>query len=145
MSIGPKIVLRAIAIVLGLGLGFMAVDAQSQETAEEAAPAVAPDALIAPYEDELLRLSEILGAVHFLRTLCKFEDGPLWRERMQALIEAEDASGIRRDQLTAQFNRGYETFSTSYRTCTQNATAALDHFLTEGVKLTETLNTRFGS
>ena len=41
-----------------------------------------------PYEQDLMRLSEILGALHYLRPLCGAPDGTLWRDEMQALIEA---------------------------------------------------------
>ena len=48
-----------------------------------AAPAAAaPDSK--PYDDRLFRLSEILGAVHYLRELCGAEEGQQWRERMAA-------------------------------------------------------------
>ena len=36
-----------------------------------------------------MRLSEILGAVQFLRELCGTNEGALWRDQMQALIDAE--------------------------------------------------------
>ena len=32
-----------------------------------------------PYDDRLMRLSEILGAVHYLRELCGANDGQAWR------------------------------------------------------------------
>ena len=32
-----------------------------------------------PYDDKLLRLSEILGAIHYLRELCGAREGQTWR------------------------------------------------------------------
>ncbi|RPI39238.1 MAG: TIGR02301 family protein, partial [Hyphomicrobiaceae bacterium] len=49
-----------------------------------------------PYDDKLLRLSEILGAVHYLRELCGNNDGQLWRDRMKDLMNAEGSSALRR-------------------------------------------------
>ena len=49
-----------------------------------------------PYDDKLFRLSEILGAVHYLRELCGSNDGGLWRDRMKELTDAEGSSALRR-------------------------------------------------
>ena len=42
-----------------------------------------------PYDEKLLRLAEILGAVHYLRELCSANEGLYWRERMKELLDAE--------------------------------------------------------
>ena len=42
-----------------------------------------------PYDDRLMRLAEILGAVHYLRELCGSGDGQLWRERMPSFAVVE--------------------------------------------------------
>lgn len=81
--------------------------------------AVAPPAAAAdtkPYDDKLMRLSEILGAVHYLRELCGANEGQLWRERMQELVTAEGSSALRRVRLTTSFNQGYQSFSRTYKT-----------------------------
>jgi hypothetical protein len=54
------------AIVLGLG-----------------APARALDP-VAPFQADLERLSEILGALHYLRAICGSNEGQKWRNEMQA-------------------------------------------------------------
>ena len=51
------------------------------------------------------RLSEILGALHYLRDICGAKEGPAWRNEMQALVDAEAPSGERRERLVASFNR----------------------------------------
>ncbi len=43
----------------------------------------------AAFETELQRLSEILGALHYLRGLCGSKDGQKWRNEMRALLDAE--------------------------------------------------------
>ena len=42
----------------------------------------------APYDGDLQRLAEILGALHYLRGVCNANDGQKWRNEMQALIES---------------------------------------------------------
>ena len=52
------------------------------------------------YENDLQRLSEILGALHYLRDICGAREGQAWRNEMQALIDAEAPSGERKERLT---------------------------------------------
>ena len=70
-----------------------------------------------PYDERLLRLCEVLGAVHYLRELCGANDGQLWRDRMRELMEAEGSSALRRAKLTRSFNNGYRSYSRTYSTC----------------------------
>jgi uncharacterized protein (TIGR02301 family) len=53
----------------------------------------------APYDHDLQRLSEILGALHFLRGICNSNEGQKWRNEAQALIDAEAPSGKRHDDM----------------------------------------------
>lgn len=92
-----------------------------------------------PYDDQLLRLSEILGAVHYLRELCSANDGQLWREHMRTLIDAETASVQRKARISRSFNQGYRNYSRTYTTCTPSAQTAIDRFMAEGVELSEGL------
>jgi uncharacterized protein (TIGR02301 family) len=101
--------------------------------------AQAPSQEQRPYDEKLLRLSEILGAVHFLRELCGGSDGMLWRERMVELIDAEGSSALRRVKLTRAFNSGYQSYSRTYSTCTPTAQGAITKFMTEGAEIAETL------
>lgn len=94
---------------------------------------------VKPYDDKLMRLSEILGAVHYLRELCGAGEDQLWREKMRDLINAEGSSALRRAQLTRSFNKGYNSYSRTYNACTQSAKTAVDRFLVEGVELSESL------
>lgn len=92
-----------------------------------------------PYDDKLFRLSEILGAVHYLRELCGANDGALWRDRMKELMDAEGSSALRRARLTNSFNQGYTSFSRTYKTCTPSAQTTVARFLSEGTQISEGL------
>jgi uncharacterized protein (TIGR02301 family) len=92
-----------------------------------------------PYDDRLFRLSEILGAVHYLRELCGSDEGQLWRERMSDLLKAEGSSALRRARLTRSFNKGYRSYSRTYNTCSPSAQNAINRFLAEGAQLADGL------
>jgi uncharacterized protein (TIGR02301 family) len=94
---------------------------------------------VRPYDDKLLRLSDILGSVHFLRELCGHTDGQLWRDRMRELMDAEGSSALRRAKLTRGFNNGYRSYSRSYTTCTPSAETATTRLIVEGADIAETL------
>lgn len=92
-----------------------------------------------PYDDRLMRLAEVLGAVHYLRELCGANDGQLWRERMRELIQNEGSTALRRARLTRSFNQGYRSYSRTYNICTPSARTAIDRFLAEGAEITDAL------
>jgi uncharacterized protein (TIGR02301 family) len=92
-----------------------------------------------PYDDKLMRLSEILGAVHYLRQLCGANDGQKWREQMRELMDTEGSSALRRARLTRSFNNGYRSYSRTYNVCSQSAQTAITRFLTEGAEIAESL------
>lgn len=92
-----------------------------------------------PYDDKLMRLSEILGAVHYLRELCGANEGQYWRDRMRELTEAEGSTALRRAKLARAFNQGYRSYSRTYNTCSPSAQTAITRFLTEGTQLSEAL------
>ena len=109
-----------------------------------AAPARAADG-DAPFENDLLRLSEILGALHYLRGICGPAEGQKWRNEMQALIDAETPSGDRRARMIAGFNRGYNGFQQTYRTCTPAASVAIRRYIEEGSKISRDLTARYAN
>ncbi len=95
------------------------------------------------YDHDLQRLSEILGALHFLRGICNSNDGQKWRNEARALIEAEAPTGERHDQMVASFNRGYRGFQQSYRTCTPAANLVIRRYLKEGAKIARDITARY--
>ncbi len=99
----------------------------------------------APYDHDLQRLSEILGALHFLRGICGSNEGQKWRAEAQALIDAEAPTGERHDQMVASFNRGYRGFQQSYRTCTPAADVVIRRYLEEGAKIARDITARYAN
>jgi len=99
-----------------------------------------------PFDDSLARLSEILGALHYLRALCGANEGQKWRAEMQALVEAEAPAGsARRAKMIAGFNRGYRGFQQTYRTCTPAADLAIRRYLEEGAKISREVTARYSN
>jgi len=142
---------RAISILL-LGLTLFAASggALAQTTGPDGADGnrLAPEstkpALVAPYDEQLMRLAEVLGSIHYLRELCNANEGLLWREKMTALITAEKPRPLRKSKLISRFNRGYGSFNRTYQKCTPTALVAVDRYMKEGVMLTSQIATRYG-
>lgn len=108
-----------------------------------AAPA-ATQTVDVPYDDKLMRLAEILGSLHYLRTLCGEKNSP-WRKEMQTLLEAEKPETERRARLIARFNRGYRGFWSVHVQCTDTAVEAIDRYITEGAALSGEIIARYGN
>jgi uncharacterized protein (TIGR02301 family) len=92
-----------------------------------------------PYDGKLMRLAEILGAIHYLRELCGAEEGQLWRDQMKEILKSEGTTAVRRAKLVNSFNDGYRGYRRTYRTCTQSATVATTRFSTEGASIAASL------
>ena len=107
-------------------------------------PVRAEDAA-APFDGDLQRLAEILGTLHYLRGICGSNEGPKWRNEMQALIDAETPSGDCRARMIAGFNRGYNGFQQTYRTCTPAASVAIRRYIEEGSKISRDLTARYAN
>ena len=123
-----KPLLAALMIAATLGLGPV----RAQEGA-------------APFDGELARLSEILGTLHYLRGICGNNEGAKWRNEMQALVDAETPSGERRARMISSFNRGYNGFQQTYRTCTPAAGIAIRRYIDEGTKISRDLTARYAN
>ncbi|WP_084143595.1 TIGR02301 family protein [Methylocapsa acidiphila] len=118
-------------------------EAKKNEPPGSETPASEPPA--APYEGQLLRLAEILGSLSYLDELCGSSDAGQWRERMQALLDAEAKTTFRKERLAGAFNRGFRGYERSYRACTQNAQIVITRFLAEGGRLTHEIVSRFSA
>jgi uncharacterized protein (TIGR02301 family) len=110
-----------------------------------AAPARAIETGAAPFDGDLQRLAEILGALHYLRGICGSNEGQKWREQMEALVEAEAPSGERRQKMVASFNRGYRGFQQTYRSCTPSANIAIRRYLDEGARIARDITARYAN
>jgi uncharacterized protein (TIGR02301 family) len=109
------------------------------------APARAIEGGPAPFDNDLQRLAEILGALHYLRNICGANEGPRWRNEMQALIDSESLTGERRSRMVLSFNRGYRGFQQTYRTCTPAADIAIRRYLDEGAKISREITARYAN
>lgn len=158
------------------GVSRRAVESRKSETRKSAktgkpggAPNPTPAVAEAPppaYEPQLLRLSEVMGALAYLQAVCDAPGGgapvtaassgaassdaaldtardKAWRDRMEALMTAEEAGPSRREKLAGAFNRGWQGYQYSYRICTPNAQLARSRFLDEGARLAHDISTRF--
>jgi uncharacterized protein (TIGR02301 family) len=103
-------------------------------------PALAVDP---PYQEEMERLSEIMGSLYFLQPLCKPEVGADWRAEMQDLITLDQPDDDRRQRLAGAFNSGYQAYARLYRLCTTSADQALTRLLVEAEKTARDIHTRY--
>lgn len=111
----------------------------------EPQPDATPPDVTTPYDPDLQRLAEILGALHFLRGICGYDEGQKWRGEAQALIDAETPAGKRHDEMVESFNRGYLGFQQSYRTCTPAAKIVIRRYLEEGAKIARDITARYAN
>ncbi|MBD8905877.1 TIGR02301 family protein [Methylorubrum zatmanii] len=114
---------------------------EKEKDKEPAAPAEPPPA---PYDRDLMRLSEIVGALAFLRNLCTAPDAAEWPARMKAILDTEGVTQGRRDRLAGAYNRGFRGYSLTYRVCTPAADEAARRFIAEGERLSHAIAGRFG-
>jgi uncharacterized protein (TIGR02301 family) len=106
-----------------------------------ATPAPPPETK--PYDPQLMRLAEILGALTYLRGLCGAKDAEEWRARMQTLLEAEGNPPVRKERLAGAYNHGLQGYSLTYRTCTANAQVVILRFLAEGERIAKEVESRY--
>ncbi len=130
----------AVRAACALGLAVLVV------VAGGGAPgAAAPNSADPPYDEQYQRLAEILGGLHHLRSLCGASEPQLWRDKMNALIAAEDPSPERRKRLIDHFNRSYRSLAEIYRQCTPAAEDIIERYLAEGAKLSQDVLTHYGT
>ena len=135
----------AIALVLGLAAGPLAAQTPPKPPPKPAAtPAPTPTETPPPYEPQLLRLAELMGALSYLRDLCQAGDGAQFRDKMSRLLEAEAHTEERKSALAGAFNRGFGDYALTYRTCTSNATEVIGHYLEEASRIARDIAGRYG-
>ena len=106
-------------------------------------PAIAQAEKIPPYEDRLLRLSEIMGSLHFLTLLCRPNEGAIWHTKMNQILEVEAKTTLRKAKLTERFNSGFDGFQATYRKCTPSAETAMARYIAEARVIVRNLTTDF--
>ncbi|VTZ23785.1 conserved exported hypothetical protein [Methylocella tundrae] len=102
-----------------------------------------PESPPPPYEPEVLRLAEILGALAYLDDLCGSKAD--WRAKMQNFLEAEAKTEDRKERLAGTFNRSFHDYEQSYQACTPNAQIIISRFLSEGGRLAHEVVNRFSA
>lgn len=148
--------LKTIIAVVALMLAALPAVAQTTKKEKPAAAEAPPAAAAAPaqpqaetlppaYDEQMMRLAEILGSLHYLRELCGAKEGQLWRNEMEKLIVQEAPSELRKQKLTARFNRGFRGFQEIYRECTPSAAEAANRYLRQGVRLAAEIPGRYGN
>jgi uncharacterized protein (TIGR02301 family) len=137
---------RLVAAVLLVGLFLCAPQLPlCAWAASPPAPAQPPpQAPAQPYDPQLLRLSEILGALSYLTSICEPSQKDAFRVQMQALIDAEANTSPRREEYAGAFNRGYRGLAATYARCTDNARALVGRFREEGVAITRQVRSMYG-
>lgn len=142
---------RRVALSLFVFAGLVSAGAVMAQGGKNAPPPPPPEesvpqVAIVPYDDKLARLAEVLGSVHYLRTLCKAPGADEWRADMQELLDSEtNGEPQRKEKLTAAFNRGYRAFASVYTDCTQAAIVAEERYRNEGATLATEITSRFGN
>ncbi|MDQ1198099.1 uncharacterized protein (TIGR02301 family) [Rhizobium sp. SORGH_AS 787] len=133
-----------LAVLVSMGMP-VASHAANQKPPQPPAPPP-QESKPAPYDDKLARLSEILGAVQYLRTLCPATGPQEWRKAMSDILAADTANEPQRKQrMTAAFNRGYRTFAAVHTSCTPAAILAEQKYRNEGATLAQEITSRFGN
>lgn len=128
-------------LIIALTAIWLAAPAQAQQQQQQQQQSGG----YAPFDGDLQRLSEILGALHYLREICGAKEGQKWRNEMQAILDAEALEGDRRRKVVASFNRGYRGFQQTYRACTPAADLAIRRYLEEGAKIAREITARYGN
>ena len=121
-----------------------AYPAHAQETTTEEPEAPKIRVLPPAYDNQMMRLAEILGALHYLRELCGAKEEQLWRDQMKNLLEKEEPTTERRALLIARFNRGFRGFNETYRECTDAAIEANNRYIRQGIRLANEIPGRYG-
>jgi len=104
-----------------------------------AAPAIAVDP---PYQEQMERLSEMLGSLYFLQPLC--QPGVIdWRAQASELIALDEPDEDRRQRLAGAFNEGYAAYARLYRVCTVSAAEALTRLLVEAEDVAREIHSRY--
>ena len=101
-------------------------------------------ALPPAYTSQMLRLAEILGAVHYLRNLCGADEGMLWRDQMENIVKNEDPTPQRKAEIISRFNRGFRTYQEIHRVCGPTAVEAVNLYMRQGRRLAGEIPGRFG-
>jgi uncharacterized protein (TIGR02301 family) len=140
--------------VLAVAAGPLAAQTQTAQPVKPAAAAAKPASPAAPptpaqpdvpppYEAQLLRLAELIGALAYLRDLCGDADGASFRAKFADLVGAEGTTDARKESLAGAFNRGFRDYELTYRACTPTAREIVARFLDEASRIARDVGNRY--
>jgi uncharacterized protein (TIGR02301 family) len=121
-----------------------AAEAPAAPPPTPAAPPPAAEPAPPPYEPQLLRLSEIMGTLAYLRDVCGAHDADAFHAKMTALLSAEATTDARKERLAGAYNHGFQGYALTYRACTPAAHVVIARFLDEAAKIAKDLAGRYG-
>ncbi len=138
----------AVAIVFA-GPGWQALAAQRSAAKPAPSPTPTQQAKPAPdepppYEPQLLRMAEVIGALSYLRDLCGDGDGDAFRAKFTGLMETEGNTPARKETLAGAFNRGLQGYELTYHACTPAARQIVTRYLDEAARLARDIANRYG-
>lgn len=123
--------------VITLGLSGTAIRAQENKPWLSAP--------MAQFDRDIMRLSELAGALAFLQELCGAADATEWPKVMQQLLSAEGNTPERKARIAGSYNSGYRNYALTYRACTPSAKEASKRFLKESANLSGRILDRYGN
>jgi len=140
--------------VLAVAAGPLAAQTQTAQPVKPAAAAAKPATPAAPptpaqpdvpppYEAQLLRLAELIGALAYLRDLCGDADGASFRAKFASLVDTEGVTDARKESLAGAFNRGFRDYELTYRACTPTAREIVARFLDEASRIAKDVANRY--
>jgi len=140
---GARVWLLAGGMMLLALNDFAVIPSSVAQTVARGTPQTKDQPVSKPFDARLLRLSEILGAVHHLREICGANEGQLWRDQMTEIMKAEQPPALLRGRMVAAFNSAYRSYQRTYGTCTPSAKTATTRFFAEGMVITKGLAEEF--
>ena len=156
-----RLLASSLAAVAAFAVAVAPLAAQTQtQTAQPAKPAASAAKPVAPatpavtptpaqpdapppYEAQLLRLAELIGALAYLRDLCGDGDGASFRAKFADLVGAEGTTDARKESLAGAFNRGFRDYELTYRACTPTAHEIVARFLDEASRIARDVANRY--
>ena len=89
----------------------------------------------ASYRADMVRLAEVLGAVHLLREKCGSREGQMWRRKMLEMLDIEASDKKERDMLVNHFNRSYYAMRVNHSRCSMRTISEMNAYIDEGAAL----------
>lgn len=91
------------------------------------------------YQEQLLKLSNVLGQLHHLRGSCVSSERQLWRDNMMELVRLEAPPAARKNAMVEEFNAAFEASKRHYPACNREATRAAIQRADEGGRLSKAI------